>query len=179
APHVAAPHVAAPHVAAPHVAAPHDPSPHDPTPRPAGPATAWCVAGSGPLRAELAEHAASIGAPVRLLGAREDVPDLLAAADVVVSTSHWDGQTIVLQEAMVAGAAVVATDVGGVSIVTGEAGILTGRDAREVSDAVVQILTDVGLSRRLKAAALRRSSDLATGADLAAQLRDVYGPTER
>jgi glycosyltransferase involved in cell wall biosynthesis len=155
------------------------PAPHDDAPRPTAPATAWCVAGSGPLRNELAEHAVSIGAPVRLLGAREDVPDLLAAADVVVSTSHWDGQTIVLQEAMAAGAAVVATDVGGVSIVTGEAGILTARDAREVSDAVVQILTDVGLSKRLKAAALRRSSGLATGADLAAQLRDVYGPTER
>ena len=51
--------------------------------------------------------------PVRLLGHRDDVPDLLAAADVVVSSAVWEGQPVGIQEALHAGAAVVATDVGG------------------------------------------------------------------
>ena len=50
---------------------------------------------------------------MRLLGHRADVPDLLAAADVVVSSAVWEGQPVGIQEALHAGAAVVATDVGG------------------------------------------------------------------
>ena len=50
--------------------------------------------------------------PVRLLGRRDDVPDLLAAADVVVVPSSWEGQPLVVQEALRAGAPLVATAVG-------------------------------------------------------------------
>src|SRR5699024_11335639 len=54
-------------------------------------------------------------------GRRDDVPDLLASADVLVSTSAWEGQPINVQEALAAGVPVVATDVGGTGEVTGDA----------------------------------------------------------
>ena len=82
------------------------------------------VAGDGPLRAHLQDRIDAEGLPVRLLGHRDDVPDLLAAADVVVSSAVWEGQPVGIQEALHAGAAVVATDVGGTAAVVGDAALL-------------------------------------------------------
>ena len=153
--------------------------PHRPR-RPAGePAAVWCIAGGGPLGAEVTAAAAAADAPVRVLGARDDVPDLLAAADVVVSTSVWEGQPISLGEAMHAGAAVVATDVGGTGLVVGGAAVLTGRDAAEVGRAVAGILTDEAHATRLRDLARRRSGDLPSERDLYRQLVSAYTAAER
>ena len=59
-----------------------------------------------------------------LLGRRDDVADLLAAADVVVVASLWEGQPLAVQEALRAGPPVVATDAGGTAEVTGDAAVL-------------------------------------------------------
>ena len=48
--------------------------------------------------------------------------DLLGAADVFVLPSVWEGQPLVLQEALRAGVPIVATDVGGVRAVVGDGG---------------------------------------------------------
>lgn len=72
------------------------------------------LAGDGPLRAGLEERVADLGDRVRFLGARDDMPTLLAAADVAVLTSDWEGLPMVVLEAMAAGLPVVATDVDGV-----------------------------------------------------------------
>src|SRR5699024_10729274 len=69
----------------------------------------------------LADRVLGEDLPVILLGRRDDVPDLLASADVLVSTSAWEGQPINVQEALAAGVPVVATDVGGTGEVTGAA----------------------------------------------------------
>ncbi|MGO1582805.1 MAG: glycosyltransferase family 4 protein, partial [Actinomycetaceae bacterium] len=133
----------------------------------------------GPRGAEVPAAAAAADAPVRVLGARDDVPDLLAAADVVVSTSVWEGQPISLGEAMHAGAAVVATDVGGTGLVVGGAAVLTGRDAAEVGRAVAGILTDEAHATRLRDLARRRSGDLPSERDLYRQLVSAYTAAER
>jgi glycosyltransferase involved in cell wall biosynthesis len=71
------------------------------------------MVGDGPLRAEV-ERAAAGEPRIHLLGFRDDVPDLLAAADVVVFSSLWEGLGRALTEAVLAAKPVVATAVNGV-----------------------------------------------------------------
>lgn len=74
-----------------------------------------CIAGDGKLRAALEGGVAQRGLAreVVFLGARRDVPKLLAEADVFAfSAMPWEGLGIALVEAMAAGIPVVATDVG-------------------------------------------------------------------
>ena len=82
------------------------------------------IAGDGPLAADLRAQASRSGADVGLLGARHDVPALLAVADVVVVPSRWEARALVLQEAMRAGRPIVATSVGGTPELTGPDGAI-------------------------------------------------------
>ncbi|WP_448071768.1 glycosyltransferase family 4 protein [Georgenia yuyongxinii] len=142
--------------------------------RPAG--WRWVVVGDGPLRETLARRARTEDLPVLLTGRRDDVPDLLAAADAVVSTATWEGQPIAVQEALRAGAALVATDVGGTREVTGDAAVLVpGGNAPALAAAIRMVLTDDERREALRAAALRRAAELPGPADVLAQLREVYG----
>jgi glycosyltransferase involved in cell wall biosynthesis len=89
-----------------------------------GDAVLW-LAGDGSLRAELEERAEPLAGRVRFLGTRADVPDLLAAADVTVLTSDWEGLPLAVLESMAAGRPVVATDVGGVrEVLAGGGGLV-------------------------------------------------------
>jgi glycosyltransferase involved in cell wall biosynthesis len=142
----------------------------------AGTDLVWVLAGDGPLEPALAERVRDEGLPVRLLGRRGDVPDLLAAADVVVSTAVWEGQPIAVQEALRLGAAVVATDAGGTREVTGDAALLVPvGDAAALARAVRAVLADDERRAGLAAAALTRSGQLPTSADVVGQLLDAYG----
>ncbi len=78
------------------------------------------IAGEGPLEAELKAQAATLRLDARFAGHRDDVPALLASAAVFVLPSTWEGQPLILQEALRASAAIVATRVGGTPELTGE-----------------------------------------------------------
>jgi len=67
------------------------------------PAFAWALAGEGPQTRAARERVGVENLPVRLLGGREDVPVLLQEADIVIQTSLWEGQPLIVQEAMRAG----------------------------------------------------------------------------
>ena len=137
------------------------------------------IAGEGPLDAELRRQAAAVGVDASFLGRRDDVPALLAACDVFVLPSHWEGQPLVLQEALRAGAAIVASRAGGIPELAGpEAAYLVVRRATwpQLAAGVRAVLTDQSLAARLRAAALRRAGELPTEADaIAAVLDGVCG----
>jgi len=90
------------------------------------------------------------------------VPGLLAAADVFALPSVWEGQPLILQEALRAGVPVVATQVGGTPALAGEdaAVLVPPGDAAQFAAAVRAILGDPALAARLRKAALERARDL-------------------
>jgi glycosyltransferase involved in cell wall biosynthesis len=134
------------------------------------------IAGAGPLAGALADQARDLGAGVRLLGRRDDIADLLAAADVFALPSLWEGQPLILQEALRAGRPIVAAGVGGVRDLTGDdAALLVGPgDPAAFADAVLSVLDDAGLAARLSKAAARRAAALPTESDAIAASVDLY-----
>ena len=120
------------------------------------------IVGEGPLEAELKRQAARLGLDARFPGHRDDVPALLAAAAVFVLPSVWEGQPLVLQEALRAAVPVVATRVGGTPDLTGEdaALLVPPGDARRLAEAVRAVLTDPALAARLRQAAADRGQAL-------------------
>jgi glycosyltransferase involved in cell wall biosynthesis len=122
---------------------------------------ALMVAGEGPSRGALEALAAArgVGARVRLLGHRTDLPGVLRAADAFVLSSLHEGMSNVLMEALALGLACVSTPVGGVEELLrhGETGLVVSAAAPEpIATAVVQLMDDPGLARRLGAAARER-----------------------
>ncbi len=80
--------------------------------------------GQGAKLAAVQALAAELGASVRWLGLRRDMPALLDAADGFVLASAWEGMPLAVGEAMAMEKPVVATDVGGVRELVGESGVI-------------------------------------------------------
>jgi glycosyltransferase involved in cell wall biosynthesis len=118
------------------------------------PALRIWIAGEGPLRASLeAEHRAlSLGTVVRFLGFREDVVDLLRAADLFVVSSTLEGMGTSTLDAMAAGLPVVATRVGGIPEIVSDGGsgiLVPARDPEALADAMVRVAADSALRAAL------------------------------
>ena len=117
------------------------------------------IAGDGPLRAELQAKIDRLGLDARLLGRREDIADLLAAADVFVLGSDWEARALVVQEAMRAGLPVLATKVGGIPELVGQAAVLVPPGEPEAfARALGAILGDAEEQGRLRRAALAQAA---------------------
>lgn len=119
------------------------------------------LVGDGPDRAELeaATRRHDLSGRVEFLGEREDVPALLAAADVFVLSSRSEGLPVSVLEAMSAQLPVVASAVGGVPelVVEGETGLLVPPgEAEALAAALSSLLADGKLRRRLGEAGRRR-----------------------
>jgi glycosyltransferase involved in cell wall biosynthesis len=137
------------------------------------------IAGDGPRRAmlEARRDALGLGDRVRFLGTRPDVPDLLAAADVVVLSSVREGLPVTLLEAMRAERPVVATAVGGCSelVVDGETGrLVPPEDPAALGAAVAPLLADRGLAGAMGAAGRRRWSERYTAEAMVRGTEAVY-----
>ena len=134
------------------------------------------IAGDGPLEASLKSQASRLGLDVRFPGHRDDIPALLAEAGVFVLPSTWEGQPLVLQEALRAGVPIVATRVGGTPLLTGEdaALLVPAGDAPRLADAVRAVLTDEVLTARLRKAAAARGRALPSEDDAVAAALAEY-----
>ncbi len=144
--------------------------------QPRGAVPLLLIAGEGPLDAELRRQAGLAGVAVRFLGQRRDVPVLLAAADVVVVPSIWEGQPLIVQEALRAGRPLVATRVGGIAELTGDDGALLVQpgDPAGLGAAVTLLLDDPEAAARLAAAARARAALLPTETAAVDQALGLY-----
>jgi glycosyltransferase involved in cell wall biosynthesis len=118
------------------------------------PGSRLLIAGEGPLRSTLEARRDALGLAesVRFLGAREDVTDLLAAADVFTLSSRREGLPVTLLEAMRAGRAAVVTRAGGCAeaVAQGSSGALVPvDDAGALGAALGALLADPGRCARL------------------------------
>lgn len=99
------------------------------------------ASGIGELQA-LSEEL-KIGDAVRWLGLRRDLPALLDAADAFVSGSAWEGMPLAVGEAMAMEKAVVATGVGGVRELVGDAGaIVEAKNSRALAEAMTAAMRE-------------------------------------
>jgi glycosyltransferase involved in cell wall biosynthesis len=141
------------------------------------------IAGDGPLHDELAARIAADDLPVRLLGRRSDVADLLAAADLCVLPSRWEARSLTAQEALRSGTPLVATRTGGLPELLGDAAELVPvGDAAALADTVDRVLADPDRRARLAAAGRERAAgwpdEAATARHLVAVYRELLGPPD-
>lgn len=133
------------------------------------------IAGDGPQRDVLAVMIAERALPVHLLGRRTDVPDLLAAADLVVSSALWEGQPVWLQEAMLVGAPIVATDAGGTAdTVDGAAILVAVGDAEALANGIRAVVTDPRQRATLQAQSRAAAGRLPTLDEAVASALSTY-----
>jgi glycosyltransferase involved in cell wall biosynthesis len=115
---------------------------------------------------------------VTLLGRRDDIADLLDAADLALLTSTWEARALVAQEALLSGLPLVSTRVGGIEELVGDAAWLIGLgDVGAGVRAVSTLAADPQLRRRLAQRGLERAGSWpdedAVAEDVLAAYREV------
>jgi glycosyltransferase involved in cell wall biosynthesis len=126
------------------------------------PDACFLIVGDGALRRDVLRRISALGLQgvVRLLGWRRDVPAILAAADVFLLTSRWEGLPLAAVEAMLAGTPVVATAVDGTpeAVADGETGYLVPPgDPDAAADRVAQLLRHPGAAEQMGRAGPERA----------------------
>ena len=143
------------------------------------PTCRFLVVGDGERRAALEGIARELGIAdhVRFLGWRRDLDRIYADLDVAVLTSANEGSPVSLIEAMASGVPVVGPRVGGVPDVIdhGTTGfIVSPGDAAPVAAAVLRLLDDAELRRKMSAAARERALRLYGAERLVADIAALY-----
>ena len=143
------------------------------------PGVQFAIAGDGPERPALERQIErlGLGGRVRLLGRREDAPDLLAGCDLFVLPSRFEGLPVSVVEAMAASRPVVATAIGGTdeAVAQGETGLLVpAGDAPALAEAVARIAGDGELSAAMGAAGRERALTAFTATGMASGVEATY-----
>jgi len=114
---------------------------------------------------------------VRMLGVRDDVPRLMAAADLFMLSSVSEGISVTLLEAMASSIAIVATDVGGNAEVVGHnsTGLLSGRgEATALGKNLITLLRNANLRHRMGRAGRDRMLQLFNQQQMHAAYSKLY-----
>ena len=114
---------------------------------------------------------------VRFTGFRDDIPDLLAIMDVFVLPSHREGMPRTILEAMAAGKPVVATNIRGCreEVVDEVTGLLVPVcDPEALAEAILRLLRDEELARRIGEAGRKRVQEEFDEADVLRRQVDAY-----
>jgi len=115
-------------------------------------------------------------ANIAFVGQRADVPRLLQICDVFVLASNTEGFSVALVEAMAAGRAIVATDVGGAreALADGACGrLVPPRNVAALTDALQELLRDETARDALGERARARAQQRFTRAQQARQMQNV------
>ncbi|HXB06147.1 MAG TPA: glycosyltransferase family 4 protein [Puia sp.] len=138
------------------------------------------MVGDGELREDALGLCAELGLGdrIRFQTFRQDVPDVLAAADIFVLPSLWEGLPIGLLEAMAMGKAIIASDVDGTGEVLqhGENGLLiqTGQLVPSLTEALVQLGRDGEMQKKFQQRAIETISGRFNVVRMAREIEDIY-----
>jgi glycosyltransferase involved in cell wall biosynthesis len=133
------------------------------------------IAGKGPEYLDLTAMISRGRAPVLLLGHRTDVADLLNTADLAVVSSHAEARQLFAQEALRAAVPLVATAVGGIPELVGDAALLIpAGDVGALDDAVRLMLADPTLRRLYAERGPAQAKTWPTERDTIEAVRAVY-----
>ncbi len=143
------------------------------------PDIALIIAGKGKCENELKKEAAHLGIENNTLfiGPRLDVPELLKVFDLFVLPSLREGLPTALLEAMAAGCAIVATDVGGnhTAVIHGENGSLVApKDSKALAREIIRVLRDEHLRSNYISKGLELFSTKFSSETMTAQYQDLY-----
>ncbi|MFD7622477.1 glycosyltransferase family 4 protein [Streptomyces sp. NPDC059802] len=139
------------------------------------PAPLLLLVGEGRERSALQRRIRNEELPVRLVGSRDDRAELLAAADLAVLSSSWEARSVLAQEALRLGVPLVATAVGGVPELVGDAAELVPYgNAEALARVVARLLGDPRRREEMAAAGLAQAESWPTEDDTIAQVLSVY-----
>ncbi|MGW0538353.1 glycosyltransferase family 4 protein [Streptomyces sp. NPDC003032] len=133
------------------------------------------VAGEGPERTAMQRRIEAEQLPVRLVGRRDDVPELLAAADLAVLPSSPESRSVLAQEALHARVPLVAAAVDGVPELVGDgAELVPHQDAQALATAVVRLLADPVRRAELKDRGTAQAATWPSEDETVTQVLSVY-----
>nr|WP_079076855.1 glycosyltransferase [Streptomyces europaeiscabiei] len=139
------------------------------------PAPLLVVAGEGPLRSVLQRRIENEELPVRLVGRRDDVSELIAAADIALLPGGPEARSVLAQEALHARVPLVAAAVGSLPDLVGDgAELVPYGDAEGLATAVVRLLGDPARCETLRERGTRQAATWPTEDETVAQVLSVY-----
>lgn len=143
------------------------------------PQARFLLVGDGPLRHELQEKLAQEGIAERtvLTGLRRDIPRLLAAMDVFLLTSLWEGLPRVIPQAMAMGLPIVATQVDGIAeaIHNGVVGyLLDPNDRNGMAQACLALINDFDMRQAMGARGRQQAIKNYDLRQMVAQIHTLY-----
>ncbi|MBQ7690508.1 MAG: glycosyltransferase [Muribaculaceae bacterium] len=137
--------------------------------------------GDGPRREELEKLAIKLNVSDRVsfLGIRDDVPQQLKHADVVVHSSHWEGFGLAAVEGMAAGIPVIVSDVPGLADIVRNYGIVVpAGDHYAVKEAILKLTGDAGYYQEVASRCQERAMQFDIGR-MAEKYNNLYKNLDR